>query len=269
MVSGILNCGKTLLWSIILLTLLSYIYGVFCLQLASDWLATFNGDRALDQATQESVGTIRDNFPSMPWAIYTLFKAVVGGIDWGPLSDQLGNISSMLLISFLLYMFITVLCVLNVVTAAFVDASTRSSQDDDVVAWERMRARSRWIKEVRRLFARHDADGDGFLNLTECKTFVYDWRSQVYFSRMEFDLDYQDLEKTFRLFDVDCRGKIDVNDFARWVQCLRGSARSLDMFRQFSTLDRKMDRALARLDRLEKAGRLSNESSDCPMTAEQ
>jgi hypothetical protein len=105
MVSGILNCGRTLCWSVLLLTVISYIYAVFCLQIFADWLGSV-GDRSpeSDEQIEATIDSLNFNFTSLPWSAYTLFKAISGGIEWGEnLSDPMYQVSAAMVFSFVLY----------------------------------------------------------------------------------------------------------------------------------------------------------------------
>lgn len=249
MVTGILNCGKTLLWSIILLTLVSYIFAVFCLQICSDWLAKQDPDSAhVDPKVQLTIQTIDKHFWSLPWCTYTLFKAMTSGITWGDdLSDPLYEVGVGLVVAFVLYITVTVLCVLNVITAAFVDAAQRTSQDHDANTLEHIDEREDWVKKITALFERHDSDCDGYLDWTEFKTVLKDWRTQAYFREVSLDFDYQTPRQMFNLFDWNATGLISIDDFAQGIHFLRGQARSLDMFRQFRQTNKKLDRLLLAL----------------------
>ncbi|CAK0801652.1 unnamed protein product, partial [Prorocentrum cordatum] len=55
-----------------------------------------------------------ENFPSLGYSIYTLFKAVTGGVSWGEVSDPLQDVSLVFLFSFPVYIVVTMFCVLNI-----------------------------------------------------------------------------------------------------------------------------------------------------------
>jgi voltage-gated sodium channel len=134
MIDGIMKCGKTLLWASLVLTAITYVYAVVCLQFSSEWLSTAE---AANEPSQTAF-FLQKNFPSLVYSIYTLFKAVTGGVSWGEVSDPLQNVSPVLIVTFPLFVIVTVLCVLNIVTAAFVDAAARKSEEDETAALEHL-----------------------------------------------------------------------------------------------------------------------------------
>ena len=103
--------------SLILLTVLSYIYAVFCLQIFADWLGSVDESAVeSDDKLGRTVDSINYNFSSLVWCAYTLFKAISGGVEWGEaLADPMYQVNTIMVISFVLYILATVFCVLNVI----------------------------------------------------------------------------------------------------------------------------------------------------------
>merc|ERR1712151_1093113 len=96
----------------------TYVYAIVCLQVSADWLSTAQ-EHATVSTHGETLLFLQNNFPSLLYSIYTLFKAVTGGKNWGDLSDPLHDVSAFLIATFPFYIIVTVFCVLNIVTAAF------------------------------------------------------------------------------------------------------------------------------------------------------
>jgi len=167
MVSGIMNCGKTLLWSAFLLTVITYIYAVVCLQISAEWLSDTVSSESLSAERHGTVMFLQDNFPSLNWSIYTLFKVVTGGVNWGEVSDPLERVNVFLIASFPLFIVVTIFCVLNIITAAFVEAASRTSVEEDASALEHIDERKKWIKDISKIFSRHDTDRGGNLDWDE------------------------------------------------------------------------------------------------------
>jgi voltage-gated sodium channel len=236
LVDGIMNCGKTLLWSALILVVVTYVYAIVCLQVCSEWLSQSAGGPS---ETAEFLGV---NFPSLVHSVYTLFKAVTGGVDWGEVSDPLQNVSTVLVLTFPIFMIVTVFCVLNVITAAFVEAAARKSQEDEATALEHIAERKKWIKAISEIFDRHNKDASGSLGWEEFQEVVADWRTRTAFMDIGIDMSFQQAKIMFRLFDWNGDGRIDINEFAQGVHHLRGCARSLDVFRHFMKLSKQLER---------------------------
>jgi hypothetical protein len=251
MVDGIMNCGKTLLWSFLLLIVITFIYAVVCLEFIAEWLTQAEHEpiastAGLGPAERETrMSTIKflmDNYASLTYSIYTLFKAVSGGVSWGELSDPMEHVNIVLVLTFPLFIGVTVFCVLNIVTAAFVDAAARKSKEEEANALEYIAERKKWIRAVHDIFRRHDSDSRGTLDFEEFSSIMTDWRTQTAFTDMGIDMSFQQAKQLFRLFDWDGDGQIDIDEFAQGVHHLKGPARSLDVFRHFMKLSKQIDK---------------------------
>jgi hypothetical protein len=222
------------------LTVITYIYAVVCVQFSAEWLTFAEG-----QPTSSTEGTLkflRDNFPSLGYSIYTLFKAVSGGVSWGELSDPMIEVSLIVVLTFPFFICVTVFCVLNIVTAAFVEAAARKTQEDEALALEHIAERRKWIKVIKDIFRRHDTDQGGSLDWQEFASIMTDWRTKTALENIGVDVSYEQAKILFRFFDWDGNGRIDINEFAQGVHHLKGNARSLDVFRQFHKLSRQVDK---------------------------
>jgi Ca2+-binding EF-hand superfamily protein len=249
MVSGILNCGKTLLWSVLLLCIITYIQAAFSLQVMSEWLEKAEAELD-DERTLETVKFIDEHFTHLWWSMYTLLKVVAGGVNWGEIADPMQHISWLLLPAFTLYVVLCEFCVLNIITAAFVEAASRTAQEEDTSALEHLEEREAWIEQIKSLFRRHDSDNDGNLNEAEFRSIMADWRTQQSFRDIGLNFDFQHVGSLFKLFDFNNDKLIDINEFAQGVHQLKGNARSLDMFREFQQMGRKVERVARRTQKL-------------------
>ncbi|CAK0829551.1 unnamed protein product [Prorocentrum cordatum] len=125
MVSGIMNCGKSLLWASLLIAIMTYTFAVVFLQ--SGFAHLQDSDNVLVHGATPSSDcpyataaecNILKNFDSLPGGMYTLFKAMSGGSSWGDVSDDLAEISPLVTFAFCVYVMLAVFVVLNVITGA-------------------------------------------------------------------------------------------------------------------------------------------------------
>jgi len=242
-VSGILNCGKTLLWSFLILLAVSYVYCVFFLQLCSDWLAD-RSDALAERSDKEQdiVEFLDKHFSSLIWSMYTLWKALLGGITWGELSDPLLDVNVVLLVTFPLYIGVTVLVILNIVTASFVQAASRTRGEEDAKFLELLEDKEAWIQKIRQVFSRVDQGDTNTLTWAQFQKLADDFQTQVLFSEIGLDLDdYHGAKTLFDLFDIDGDGQIDMNEFVQGIAVYRGHAKSVDMSRNFQRLQKRLD----------------------------
>jgi hypothetical protein len=254
MVSGIMNCGKSLLWASLLIAIMTYTFAVLFLQVSSSWLkeqgaTSFLGCGSSDQAGAAcSVGS---SFSSLIEGMYTLFKAMSGGSSWGEVSDPLTSIHPLVTFAFCVYIMMAVFVVLNVITAIFVDAAARTSTDEATKILDNIQRKSVWIKNAKELFQILDRKRAGWLEYKEIDRLFTDERAQSCLQEFGIDIDFQSTQVLFNLFDSQGRGGVDQDQFAKVLFRLHGQARSLDlarihsmvchMHKTLSTVNRRID----------------------------
>merc|ERR1719277_994397 len=90
---------------------------------------------------------------------------------------------------FIGYMFFTVFCCLNIVTAIFVDnAQALRKQDEETVHLEARKEHVRWIKEVAKLFMRVSDEKGLFTMEHFCEICTEDFQVQTCFRHLGIDL---------------------------------------------------------------------------------
>merc|ERR1712228_315351 len=107
-----------------------YIFGVCVLQLSVDeHESQIKGEGSLNWLEYQ---TLVYYFGSMIKTIYTLWMSICGGLDWGEAAAPLLKMSPLLCVFFSIYIAMSVLCVLNIITGVFVEnANLMYSADID------------------------------------------------------------------------------------------------------------------------------------------
>ncbi|CAK0869894.1 unnamed protein product [Prorocentrum cordatum] len=150
MVSGIINCGKSVLWASLLIVIMTYTFAVVFLQITASWLEEENLVAVDCEQTVGGACHIRSTFSSLLWGMYTLFKAMSGGSSWGEVSDPLSKIHPVVTLTFCVYIMLAVFVVLNWrITAIFVDAAARVSDDEATKIMENIQRKSVWIRNAK------------------------------------------------------------------------------------------------------------------------
>lgn len=189
-----------------------------------------------------------DNYGSLSLTLYSLFKAISGGTDWGDLSDPLlvqSDSSWLFALFFAIYVAFAVFCVLNIVTAVFVDHANSICQD------EAMKTHKKLALELRKVFLLADKDGDGIMNFIEFEAILGMPQVQHHLRRLDLDVESIGPKQLFDLLDLEDAGEIDVDTFTKGVMKLRGRAKSFDMYRlqgELSMMDDKLHRLVVFLE---------------------
>merc|ERR1711976_757602 len=127
MVYSIIVSLKSLLWAIVLLTLVNYVFAIYMTESVTEYRRKGTGRGELTER-QEEFFTLY--FGSLFTTMYTLFQCITGGANWGYVLDPLvaAHWSYAALMS--LFVAFTSLAVLNIVTAVFVESAMQSAQQD-------------------------------------------------------------------------------------------------------------------------------------------
>eukprot|EP00931_Biecheleriopsis_adriatica_P030132 TRINITY_DN17784_c0_g1_i1.p1 TRINITY_DN17784_c0_g1~~TRINITY_DN17784_c0_g1_i1.p1 ORF type:complete len:618 (-),score=149.69 TRINITY_DN17784_c0_g1_i1:34-1860(-) len=236
MIMGIIGAMSSLLWAILLLSLIIYVFAVALLQFVTEHLIANPGQK----------GDWEKDFGSLLRTFYTLFMCISGGKNWEEVSDPLIEIHPVLGALFCMYIAFCCFCVLNIITGVFVDNATRNTTlDDDQMLLEEMESRKKWIEEIKVAFAKYDVDGSGEIEMDEFLVTIQDFTVQNLMKNLGVDLRGSKPESIFMLFDQDGDGSIQVNEFASAIQHMHGNARSLELARlmhQTKALRNKVDR---------------------------
>lgn len=213
MVSGVLQCSRSLLWACALLALTTYVYAVMVASTCSSGLQ--------DGRTCK--------YGSMLEVMFLLFKATTGGVDWGELADYLQDFSPLLTAGLCGYIVVVMFVVLNVITAVFVQAAFDQTKDPEEVLVETLRRRHRWLKDVTSLFAKCDLDHSGYLDVEEVIDMLGKNEGRGALNMLGIDADLLDFRVLDELLDKDADGRVSLAEFAHCLQGLAGVARSSDI----------------------------------------
>jgi len=125
MVNSIAGSITTLMWSILMLALMMYIFGLTFLQIMSGYLSE------TQSVHEETLASIEMYWGSVFQSMITLYWSVTGGADWEQLAQPVRRAGAPAYALFLFYIAFTAFAVLNVLTGLYVETATKISQEDD------------------------------------------------------------------------------------------------------------------------------------------
>jgi len=251
-VSSIMGSLKSLMWTVALLFLLVYVFGVYFTQLILDHRLELRSEilaqgLSADEKSPNSEA-LEHLFGSLGASVLSLYQAITGGIDWAdisaPLIDQISIFVGMIMA---FYVAFGVLALLNVVTGVFVESALKSAKDD----------RDEYMmNHVRDLFKQADPDGTQVMDLEAFQAQLDHEPMQEFFKAI--DVDISEAESVFRLLDSDDSGEIEMEEFLNGCLHLRGPAKAIELSvlmhetkvitRVVSDMEASMTRLLAELD---------------------
>jgi len=210
---------RSLVWTMVLLMLIIYIFGIVFTQSVSDYRG-LSDDHADNELTNYWGG--------IAVSMFTLFQAISGGVSWRECVEPLQDISLLLVCIFTIYLFFTLFAVLNVVTGIFCHSAIEtSSRNPDLIVHSLMASKNAYVQKIRALFDHIDADASGNITIEELERILNDDTLKAYFQAM--DLDAGDAWTLFKLIDTEKTHTISVNDFIDGCMRLKGSAKGIDI----------------------------------------
>ncbi|CAJ1385656.1 unnamed protein product, partial [Effrenium voratum] len=221
---SILYTLKSLIWALVLLTLIVYVFGILFAQAVNDHIT----DPALPPLSDQALAMSEIYFGNLWLAMLSLFMSIAGGVSWEQVLVPLQAISWIWVMVFLFYISFTYFAVLNVVTGVFCQSAIDSAQSDhDAVLQSILANKQAHIEKIRYLFNEIDAEDTGVITYQMFQNKVGTKEVQTYFESI--DLDIWDAWSFFKLLDLDNGGAIEVEEFLMGCLRLRGSARAMDM----------------------------------------
>jgi RNA binding exosome subunit len=182
-----------------------------------------------DEDHEADLEEMEKMFGSVPQTLYSLYKAMSGGADWGdvaqPLEDRIHFLFSPF---FCMYIAFAVFAVLNVVTGVFVnEAMVMAGKDQELVIEEELSRKGSDINEFIRMFHEADADGNGKVSWDEFREQMEDDRVKAYFKVLDLNVD--EAEQLFVLLDPQVSGEVSIDDFVQGCIRMKGGAKSIDV----------------------------------------
>eukprot|EP00811_Abedinium_folium_P030382 NODE_4863_length_1837_cov_11.325731.p1 GENE.NODE_4863_length_1837_cov_11.325731~~NODE_4863_length_1837_cov_11.325731.p1 ORF type:complete len:452 (-),score=119.50 NODE_4863_length_1837_cov_11.325731:104-1459(-) len=222
LVVTILYTLRSLAWSMILLTIIIYVFGIIFTQAASDKESVADMVERLG-AEDEVVIARADLWGSLGLSMLTLFQCITSGIDWGDAVLPLRELGYMWLLIFLFYLTFCFFAVLNVVTSVFCQSAMESGQLDlDAVIYNNLQGKTNYKRRLVNLFNFLDCGNTGVVTSQDFTACCLDENVEAYFAALE--LDVTDGPRLFSLIDSNCDGFVSRDEFVAGCCRLRGKA---------------------------------------------
>eukprot|EP00928_Gymnodinium_smaydae_P077106 TRINITY_DN6028_c0_g2_i1.p1 TRINITY_DN6028_c0_g2~~TRINITY_DN6028_c0_g2_i1.p1 ORF type:complete len:609 (-),score=132.14 TRINITY_DN6028_c0_g2_i1:191-2017(-) len=223
LVLSILNSIKSLMWTMMLLALVIYTLSLYFTQIVSERRDFLDEDNDVDNSLLWFYG-------SMGTTMFTLFMAITGGIDWldacHPLMERM---TPWIAVIFGLYIAVSSLATLNVVTAVFVESVLKSQASDR--DWM-------MVNNARALFESLEGGVHTAMTWDIFESKIDAPEMQDFFKAV--NVDPSEARCLFDLLDMDGSGEISAEEFLNGALRFRGPAKALDvalLFREVRQLN--------------------------------
>jgi len=222
MVTSIASNFITLIWTIVMLFLVMYIFGLCFLQGLSGYLQ----DTPANAVPAETMEAIRIYWGSVQQSIITLYFTVTGGSDWEPLAEPLRHAGAFYYILFLFYVAFLAFAVLNVLTGLYAEEACKvSDRDDEQVLQELNDCQA--IGEFRQFMMREQGSKDSH-ELFSWETFEQHFKDKAVQEFMKVvDLTPLECGRVFKFIDSGKTGRVPIENFIDG--CLRSNGATVSL----------------------------------------
>jgi len=198
-------------WPMILILLVTYLYGVVFTQIVTDH------KKGITEEKLEEQEKLQEFYGSLDRSMLSLFETVSEGIHWGEVLQPLSEYCSpWLTVVFICYVSFVLFAMMNVITAFFVESSMEAAAMEHRNAL----ARSLWA-----LFGKHQGHG---ISSEEFYGQAEHPQMMQFFEELKLTQEGAVDGKLFEILDADGSGSIDVEELVHGCQRLLGAAKQID-----------------------------------------
>merc|ERR1712019_48326 len=95
----IVDSMRTLVWALLMLTIIIYVFAICFTQAATDHLKS----KGTNEPWASGLSEVNRQFGSLGRTVYTLVQAMLGGVSWGVISDALLTVNWTAVLLFFFY----------------------------------------------------------------------------------------------------------------------------------------------------------------------
>jgi len=223
--SMIISSFRSIFWLLVILVVDSYCFALMLTQGTTVYLQSKDSW----DAAPEIIEDLHTTFGSLPASMYALFKSMTGGRNWGEIADLASNTGETYRFLVMIYVFIHLFSVLNIVTGVFVDGAIELMKGDRIMMIQKdLKKREASANHLLYLLQEIDESGDGVITRDEFLDSM-DRKRDVREFMDALNIDNDDVDGLFELLDRDMDGVVDVVEFVRGMERLKGEAKAADI----------------------------------------
>jgi len=230
LVYSIICTLKSVVWSLLLLLIIMYIFGILFTQACTDYVVALKLGTANHMADRERAALMY-HWGSLEDAMITLFMSISGGVSWLEVCRSLREVDVCWLFVFLIFISFTYFAVLNVVTGIFCQCAIENAQNDqESMVQAFISHKEMYVNRFRKFFHHMDDDDSGYITEDEFLKHIADPKVHAFFATL--GIDSTDAVSLFKLIGTESVVKgIDIEDFVMGCLRLKGAAKSCDIAR--------------------------------------
>mmetsp|Transcript_3256 Transcript_3256/g.6408 ORF Transcript_3256/g.6408 Transcript_3256/m.6408 type:complete len:906 (+) Transcript_3256:104-2821(+) len=214
MLSNVVASMATLFWSVLMLCIIMYMFGLVFVQGITSYLGTTPLEKV------ETYEDILSYWSGVGQSTITLYLALTGGADWEQLAAPIKEADIIFYFIFMCYIAFAGFAVLNVVTGMVVDNAMKVSAKDESSVCAELNDLEEVIQFRQILAESNSCDMAGFITLQE---FIEQLQTEVgrEFMRV-LEMDEEACKHVFKMIDIERSLKVDQNELING--CLHGNS---------------------------------------------
>jgi len=223
LVKGLTESGETLFWVAVMMGCVLYFFAIIATSLIGKSEAFED-----DEMVQEYFGDVGKS-------MFTLSQLMT--LDsWTGFARPMMKKQMWTVIFFIIFIFVAVFVMLNLVTAVIVNnAFSDSKTQEKELALRLAREKEEELEDLKQFFLQIDLDGSG--SLTKTELFTATRNKKVRNKLRALDVMPKDLNELWETLD-DGNGELDAEEFVHGIRRLRGEAKAKDILRLYKELRR-------------------------------
>jgi len=230
MLNSIMGSVFALFWSLVMMTVIFYLFGLMLVLGSVEYLMFSDGP----EVTEEMRTMVTQAYGGVSVAMMSLFKAAMGGDDWGYYYEIAAMVGSFEAFVFIVFIAFTFVAVLNILTGIFVENAMKCAKPDTAaVAHEHRKQLQADSAALRRLYREltgtTEGRGDQLLTLKLFSAALHR-NAHVRAQMSLLGLEVRDGATFFNLLTSMCgRREVDMDSFVDSCLRLKGAPSSIDV----------------------------------------
>jgi len=224
MLSCLMRSLASVMWSLILLALLTFMFAIALVQHLAHTISLSNSGLSTDKRL-----AIIEYFGSVEQATLTLFMSISGGMDWESsynIIKHSGTFGSVMYICYIVFMWLSVT---NIITSIFVDKALKLAKPDlEDRMLEVCRDNLDAAEDLKKLFRAIDVDGSEALTREEFKQTQKNVLVQEFFQMRGLSITHIDMFFEM-LVSASPDERIDMSTFVSGCLRMRGHATNIEV----------------------------------------
>jgi len=222
LIASIMGCMKTMIWSVMLIFMVSFMFAICFVQGTTAFLR-HNND--IDPVVYEE---LNENWNSVSRAQFSLYLASFGGTDWKDMALSLQPVGILFFYLFMAYIGLWHCVMANAIASIFIEATGEcSSRDHEAIIQKELEHKDDYLKLLQDWFDVVDDDHSGEITYDE---FTKNMEApQMLAFTNHLGIEVVDMQQFFGVLSSQGQRPVDLEAFVVGCIKLKGSAKSMDL----------------------------------------